>query len=95
MEGFHSTRLWGVAAKDLLGTAILALVSAGIFTALVWPWPHDEDVGLAVASIFITILVSFILWMLLAMGLHLLFGVDTEINRRIFGPWASEGRPNN
>lgn len=70
-EGFHAQRIFGVAAVDLLLTALVALV-------------------ISFYSRF-SFLVVFVALMFLGVVAHWIFGVDTALNKKLFGTCSTKG----
>ena len=84
--GVHAHRTLGMATVDLAGTFVLALASA---VAVVVCVPSLDRWGGAWLAIVLLTVVAFAVWFAAAMGLHLLFGVDTKVNVALFGRWRA------
>lgn len=69
-EGFHSTRLFGFARNDILGTFGIALIITIIFYR---------------KTLFTSFIIISILLFILAIFLHRLFCVNSTLNKMIFG----------
>jgi len=81
-QGFHTHRIPGldIAVVDVAGTVVLAIgTSLAIVLPQVWSW--DTTIPLFIG---VTIL-AFFAWLVIATGIHLLFGADTRMNVLIFG----------
>jgi hypothetical protein len=69
-HGFHSSRLFGFARNDVLGTFVIAFIIALIF------YPKTLLKSFIIISILLFIIAIF---------LHRLFCVNTTLNKKIFG----------
>jgi hypothetical protein len=75
-EGFHKERMLGMARNDFLGTIGLAIITAAIvFTR---PYYKGEKTGLAFWGL---VAKHFVVWFLIGVLFHLLFGVETAFIR--------------
>lgn len=87
-QGFHAPRIFGVAALDLLGTVLIAVVIAAAAATRPASSRFHSNV---VANSVIAFVVAFAALMALAVVVHWIFGVDTALNAAILGRWTEDG----
>jgi hypothetical protein len=78
--GVHSLRVGPVAAVDVAGTLVLACGTAVVFANSL-----GYNFALTVVFYLVAIVPAFVLWLLIAQFLHLIFGVNTALTVLLFG----------